>query len=106
MSTPQTTKEYLIAETKRLRRDLDALLQQVKDHKAYIADPQFREAHTADCLDLGEAIAQITISTREIESGIMRLGMTLKHIGAPNPYPESKNPDSTTVEPTADGIKL
>ena len=32
--------------------------------------------------------------------------MNLKQLGAINPYPESKNPESTRVEPTADGLKL
>lgn len=96
----------MITETKRLRRDLDALLQQVNGHEEYVRDPRFADAHIGDCLDYSEVIANLKLSQRHIEDGIMRLGMTLKHIGAPNPYPESKNPDSTAVEPTADGIKL
>lgn len=32
--------------------------------------------------------------------------MDLKRIGNPNPYPESYNPESSKVEPTADGLKL
>lgn len=32
----------------------------------------------------------------------MWLGKTLKELGNKNPYPESKNPESTRIEPTAD----
>jgi hypothetical protein len=57
-------------------------------------------------LDPQEVIAQHTLSIRDLESCIMRQGMTLKYIGAPNPYPNSKDPSNTIVEPTADGLKL
>jgi hypothetical protein len=33
------------------------------------------------------------------------LGMVLKNIGTPNPYPESYNPESLVVHPTSD-VKL
>lgn len=56
--------------------------------------------------EIGEVIAQHTLSIRDLESCIMRQGMALKYIGTPNPYPESKNPSSTVVEPTADGLKM
>ena len=56
--------------------------------------------------DIDEVIAQHTISTRDLESCIMRQGMALKYIGNPDPYPESRNPESSTVEPTADGLKM
>lgn len=36
----------------------------------------------------------------------MWLGMMLKEMGTPNPYPESYNPENAVVEPTADGLKL
>lgn len=36
----------------------------------------------------------------------MWLGMDLKRIGTPDPYPESKDPSSLKVEPTADGLKM
>lgn len=56
--------------------------------------------------DQSEAIAQHTLSIRDLESAIMRQGMALKYIGNPNPYPESYNPASSVVKPTADGLKL
>lgn len=101
-----TTKEYLVTTAKSLRQRLDAVLQDMKAHRAYLTDPTLREIHSSDCEDHGEAIANLVLSIRDCESSIMRLGMVLKHTGNPNPYPESKNPESTRVEPTSDGLKL
>lgn len=36
----------------------------------------------------------------------MWLGMNLKRLGEFDPYPESRNPDSQRIEPTADGLKF
>lgn len=47
-----------------------------------------------------------SIAITKIQEAIMWLGMDLKRIGNPNPYPESYNPESSKVEPTADGLKL
>jgi hypothetical protein len=57
-------------------------------------------------VDGGEAIAQHVLSTRDLESCIMRQGMALKYIGTPDPYPLSKDPSSPVVEPTADGLTM
>ena len=47
-----------------------------------------------------------SIAITKIQEAIMWLGMDLKRMGNPNPYPESYNPESSVVEPTADGLKL
>lgn len=91
-----------IAESKSIRKELDAVLQRVKEFNRRMKSDLYPGPWT----DLGEAIAQSTLSQRDIESAIMRQGMCLKYTGAPNPYPESKNPDSPVVEPTADGLKM
>lgn len=90
-----------IAACKTFRRDADELLQRMKDHTKAIVGTEVTDAH-----DGREVIAQHILSTRDLESCIMRQGMTLKYIGQPDPYPESKNPESIVVEPTADGLKL
>jgi predicted nucleotide-binding protein len=95
------SKEELIRAAKQNRKDLDGVLQQVKELKSAVVG-----ANPDDCEDKSEAIANTQLAIRDAESAIMRLGMVLKHIGNPNPYPESYNPDSTKVEPTADGLKL
>jgi len=48
-----------------------------------------------------------SLAITKIQEAIMWLGMDLKAIGeSPNPYPESYNPESPVIEPTADGLKL
>lgn len=78
--------EKYIVETKQLRKDLDEVLQRVKN-----SDRKSRER---------------SIVVTKIQESIMWLGMDLKDLGTPNPYPESKNPENSVVEPTADGLKL
>lgn len=80
------TPEEAIVETKQFRVDLDAVLQRLKD------SPRKSREHSLVVTKLQEAI--------------MWLGMDLKDLAAPNPYPNSYNPTNTIVEPTADGLKL
>lgn len=99
------TKEQAIIAAKTFRKEADELLQRMKEHtKEMRSQSQSGTAPIGD--DFPEAISQHIISTRDLESCIMRQGMALKYIGAPNPYPNSKDPNNTIVEPTADGLKL
>lgn len=98
-------KVLAIAAAKQFRKDADNLLQRIKDHKKrIIAEKTLQDEKEFE--DFGEFIAQHTLSQRDLESAIMRQGMALKYIGNPNPYPESYNPASPVVAPTADGLKL
>jgi hypothetical protein len=47
-----------------------------------------------------------TLSITKIQEAIMWLGMDLKRLAAPNPYPNSYDPSNAIVEPTADNLKL
>lgn len=99
------TKELAITTSKQFRKDADELLQRMKEHtKEMRSQSQSGTAPIGD--DFPEAIAQHIISTRDLESCIMRQGMALKYIGSPNPYPDSKDPSNTVVNPTADGLKM
>ena len=65
-------------------------------------------------LDSGLSYIKRLISSRErniaitkLQEAIMWLGMDLKRLNeTPNPYPESYNPNSSKIEPTADGLKM
>lgn len=57
-------------------------------------------------LRAGRKSPERSISIRKIQEGIMWLGMDLKALNEENPYPESYNPDSKVIEPTADGLKM
>ena len=89
------TKLEAIASAKTFRKDADELLQRMKDHKRAMTNA----LSGTDCQrlmskeemaalppppempnDVGEMIAQHTLSIRDLESCIMRQGMTLKYI--------------------------
>ena len=74
-----------VKNTKQLRKDIDEIIQRVK---------------TLD------SCREVSIVITKLQEATMWLGMNLKRLGEANPYPESKNPDSQRIEPTADGLKL
>jgi len=80
-----------IAKVKELRRDTDVIIQRVKELPGS---------------------AERTLAFRKLQEGVMWLGMDLKRIGeensglVANPYPNSKDPSNTKIDPTADGLKL
>lgn len=48
-----------------------------------------------------------SLAITKLEEAVMWLGMDLKRLGAKNPYPSSKDPNTgSVVEPTADGLKF
>lgn len=83
---PQMSYEEEVLRNKSLRKHIDEIIQKVK------CLPKTRER---------------SLSITKLQEGVMWLGMDLKRLGEVNPYPSSKNPDTgTTIEPTADGLKL
>lgn len=71
---------------KALRKTIDAIIQEVKDL------PASRER---------------SLAITKLQEAVMWLGMDLKRLGTPNPYPSSKDPSTgSRIEPTADGLKL
>lgn len=79
-------EKFHILENKLFRKDLDAILQMIKNSPRKSRNRSLAITH--------------------LEDTIMRLGMDLKDLNEPDPYPESRNPENTVVEPTADGLKL
>ena len=53
-----------------------------------------------------------SMAITKLQEAVMWLGMDLKRIGdanpgyVENPYPNSKDPSTTKIDPTADGLKL
>ena len=70
---------------KQLRKDIDDIIQRVKEL------PASRER---------------SITITKLQEAVMWLGMDLKRLNEPNPYPNSKDPSNTKIEPTADGLKM
>ncbi|MBP5457677.1 MAG: hypothetical protein J6Y37_14390 [Paludibacteraceae bacterium] len=73
-----------IIEIKRLRRDIDAKLQEVK-----ALDP----------------CREVSLAVTKLEEAIMWLGMDLKRLHDVDPYPSSKDPSTgDVIEDTSDGL--
>lgn len=71
---------------KQLRKDCDELIQKVREL---------------------EPCRETSIAITKLQEAVMWLGMDLKRLNQPNPYPSSKDPNTgTKIEPTADGLKL
>ena len=83
--TSEQFNEKDIKADKLLRVSLDVQLQNLK------ACPRSRER---------------SISITKLQECIMWLGMDLKRLNEPNPYPDSYNPENTKIAPTADGMKM
>lgn len=83
--------EEEIVAVKTFRRDCDVQIQSVK------ALPQSRER---------------ALVITKLQEAVMWAGMDLKRINdanpgaSPNPYPNSKDPSNTKIEPTDGGMKL
>jgi len=86
-----TPIENEITEIKALRQYIDIAIQRVK--------------HLVSC-------RETSLTTTKLQEAVMWLGMDLKRIGeanqgfVKNPYPNSKDPSNTVIEPTADALKL
>lgn len=81
---PETNDEQVIND-KTWRRDLDIIIQRIKE---------------------GNPSRERSITITKIQEAVMWLGMDLKRLNEPNPYPNSKDPSNLKIEPTADGLKL
>lgn len=85
--------------TKQHRADLDSVLQRLHKDSDRSSVPH-------------RTSRERSIAITKLQEAIMWLGMDLKAINeqspgsSPNPYPQSYNPDSPVIEPTADGLKL
>lgn len=78
--------EKEVVENKRLRKELDEKIQEVRNL------PASRER---------------SLAITKLQEAVMWMGMDLKRLGESNPYPSSKDPSTgTAIEPTADNLKL
>ena len=70
---------------KQLRKNIDEIIQRVRE------------------LD---SCRETSIVITKLQEAVMWLGMDLKRLNQPDPYPESKDPSSMKIEPTADGLRM
>jgi len=90
-----------VSQTKSFRQQLDGILQSLKNDSSPTAPHAWARSSR-----------ERSIAVTKLQEAIMWLGMDLKAINeespgaSPSPYPESYNPESPVIEPTADGLKL
>jgi len=85
MNTIPSDKDREIVANKELRVAIDSQLQALK-----VLAPTRERA----------------LAVTKLQEAIMWLGMDLKRLNEPNPYPNSYNPANTIVDKTADNLKL
>ena len=84
-TAPQPDHRWDVKADKQLRVDLDQSLQNLKE-----LTPSRERA----------------LAITKIQEAIMWLGMDLKRMHTPDPYPHSYDPTSPVIDPTADNLKL
>jgi hypothetical protein len=79
----------------------------ISDNDA-IAYKQLRKAIDAQIQNLKSLTPsrERSLAITKLQEAAMWLGMDLKRLNEPNPYPNSKDPTNTKIEPTAAGLKL
>ena len=85
LNAPEERRESEIIANKTLRRNIDKELQFLKS----LCPTRER-----------------SIAITKMQEAIMWLGMDLKRLNEQNPYPNSKDPSNTKIEPTADNLKF
>jgi hypothetical protein len=93
-------QEAFVFQTKQWRKDLDECLQRIKCG----GDKNFTGLRAPD--HPVRSSRERSLAMTKVEEAIMWLGMDLKAQNTPNPYPQSYNPTSNVIEPTADGLKM
>lgn len=82
---PLSFREQSIIHTKKLRGNIDNIIQEVKEL---------------------ESCRETSLAITKLQESIMWLGMALKHYGETNPYLNSRDTTNTIVDPAADGLKF
>lgn len=78
------TLEKEIPAIKQLRKDIDSIIDRVRE--------------LSPC-------RETSICITKLQESVMWLGMDLKRFNEPNPYPNSKDPNTgTIIDPTADSL--
>lgn len=76
-------KENEVIVSKQIRIDVDDIIRRV---------------------DNMEVSRETSLVKTKLQEAIMWMGMNLKRLGNPNPYPNSRNTNNTKVDKTADGL--
>lgn len=94
-----TTNDTHIILDKELRRDIDAIIQRLKEGTGEANTPPIPTENQ-------RRSRERSLCFTHLQEAVMWLGMDLKAINDANPYPNSKDPSNTVIDKTADGLKL
>ena len=103
--------EDIVADTKTWRRDIDAIIQRIKNVTTLDPNTQGSDGNPAQPIGY-RASRERSIAITKLQEAVMWLGMDLKALAEENPgllanpYPSSKDPSTLKIEPTADRLKL
>jgi hypothetical protein len=104
--TPSRNNDAHIILDKELRRDIDAIIQRLKNGTGELNTPPIPVPYAQ------RKSRERSLAITKLQEAVMWLGMDLKAINdenpgtIPNPYPHSKDPSTSKIDPTADGLKL
>lgn len=93
-------QEAFVFQTKQWRKDIDEVLQRIRQG----SDKGFTGVRSPD--HPVRSSRERSLAETKLQEAMMWLGMDLKAQNTPDPYPESRNPNSTVIEPTADGLRM
>jgi len=103
--------EDIVTDTKTFRRDIDDIIQRIK--RVTTLDPSVTGPDGKPAQPMGYRNSrERSLAITKLQEAVMWLGMDLKALGEENPglianpYPSSKDPSTSTIEPTADGLKF
>lgn len=103
--------EDIVADTKTFRRDIDGIIQRIKNVTTLDPNTQGPDGKPAQPIGYRSS-RERSIAITKLQEAVMWLGMDLKALAEENPgllanpYPSSKDPSTAKIEPTADGLKM
>lgn len=103
--------EWAIEANKQFRKDIDAIIQRLRNDTELDTSVTGSDGKPVEPIGYRRS-RERSLALTKLQEAVMWFGMDLKAIGeenpgyAANPYPNSKNPENTLIDKTADGLKL
>lgn len=116
--TPTCPREMYDEQLSSMQKYLQVLEERAKMEEVDLTDVQYsyvqkvkelRQVGDILCQEIKglQSAKETDLAIVKVQEGIMWLGMELKRVGQPNPYPNSKDPGTgDVVDKTADGLKM
>lgn len=96
---------YIVEATRVTEANMDDMTH--KDEVMFNKDMRKQIDEILQMVKLAPSSRERSLAITKLQEAIMWLGMDLKRLNEPNPYPSSKDPSTgSKIEPTAEGLKL